>query len=203
MLFTCATLHKTNPIFIHSSHTDIYLRNTCIFPSATVHVMHNFNITVLSPEAAVMNIICHRVATASSGTAAWSITCPHTPVGYVQSQCHRTLPWLKPDVWHSLVFIINLLLGKGSLGVLLQGVAYPGEGVHLLGTAGRHGDLIAGERTSRVMRMWLYSSSSLTRLKSCLLIQVERHQRQRGPAAHGSTYSLSLGQQFLLLSSTS
>lgn len=51
-------------------------------------------------------------------------------------------------VWHSLVFIINLLLGKGCLGVLFQGVAYPREGVHLLGTAGGHGELIAGETTS-------------------------------------------------------
>lgn len=96
-----------------------------------------------------MNIVCHRAATAFSGTAAWSISlCPRTPVGYLQSQCHTTLHWLKPYVWHSLVFIINLLLGKGCLGVLFQGVAYPREGVHLLGTAGRHGDLITGERTS-------------------------------------------------------
>ena len=49
---------------------------------------------------------------------------------------------------HSLVFIINLLLGKGCLRVLFQGVPYPREGVHLLGTAGRHGDLITSETRS-------------------------------------------------------
>lgn len=32
--------------------------------------------------------------------------------------------------------------------MLFQGVAYPREGVHLLGTAGGHGELIAGETTS-------------------------------------------------------
>lgn len=100
-------------------------------------------------------------------------------------------------MWHSLVFIINLLLGKGCLGVLFQGVAYPREGVHLLGTAGWHGELIAAERTSRVRKTWLCSSSWLTRLTNSLPIWVKDTRDKQGrhlmdlpiPWAMGSSFS--------------
>lgn len=130
-------------------HTDIYLlRNTCTFPSA--YVMHNLNTTVLSSMAEITNTVCLTVA--SMYIRPRSAICTCTSVEYQYSQCQRaTLAkavCTDPVGKHSLVFIINLLLGKGCLGVLFQGVPYPREGVHLLGTAGRHGDLIARERRS-------------------------------------------------------
>lgn len=42
---------------------------------------------------------------------------------------------------HSLVLVVDLLLGQRGLGVLLQMMADPVERVHLLGAAGRHGAL--------------------------------------------------------------
>lgn len=48
--------------------------------------------------------------------------------------------WLSP---HSLVLVVDLLLGQRRLGVLLQMMANPVERVHLLGAAGRHGALIS------------------------------------------------------------
>lgn len=194
MLFTCATLQKTNPVFIHSfTNTDIYLlRNTRTFPSAIVHVMHNLNITVLSPEAPVKKTVCQSSYCILRYSSMVHPVCTHSSAESVSQNSALA----KAHAWHSLVLIIHLLLGKGRLGVLFQGVAYPGEGVHLLGTAGRHGELITAERTGSAGQH-LALQLLLTRLGNCLTVQVQRHQRQRGPAPHSFTYSLSHGQQFL------
>lgn len=73
MLFTCATAqNKPN---IHSPDTDIHLlRNTCTFPSATVHVMHNLNITVFRGTS---NEYSFPQNTALAKAVHMALTCTH------------------------------------------------------------------------------------------------------------------------------
>lgn len=77
----------------------------------------------------------------------------HATPGLLACRRHmgRVLPVtpLPPPGQCSLVLIVDLLLGQGGLRVLLQGVPDPGEGVHLLCAAGRHGQLVAGPGEKR------------------------------------------------------